>query len=1259
MAITTEQKRHAALLDQPLLIPPDGSISSGVDRANLLGQYFAGPVPPPPPPVYALGVRPFLRVAFANNPGDSIYLYEDITPYLRDEGTAIGTRRGRQQVTQKVNTGTSTYILDNRAMTFESLNLAGKYAGKLVAMKPVQFGYETPWLPGLLADGGFESGSITGWTGTNNVLSWADTVFGDFGPGRMVMTTNAAGSNIATSEAIPVSAAMLTRYAAASARIHKYPIVSDNFNGPNVNPGLGTTAVGGTWAFNNANTWRIVSNKAQISAGAGTWTAIIPCVADVDVRLTISTTQPGSGVVFRYASSTSWWRMRTNAGNTAWQLDRSVAGVVTTMATGGPTPANGDIARVVTVGTSIKGYVGTTLVFNITDAANRYAVGCGMVNINTGASPVFDDFTATPMSYLRPRGYTIGINYYSDTGGTVPNGSVVAFAANEPHMVDSFDGTDTTNVNGRLPDVGDLAWLMIGGAIGITGNQAYTSSGGGLMVIPLDSDGDLSVTQTVIQTTHGVCFRFLDEFNYWHCEYNSGVGHYNVYKHVNGVSTLHSTSAGAAPANGDVLTIQMRGQTFSVLINGINQLNVTDPWCMNATWGGLWGSATGVGRWENFTFGIEAERAAVVDTSVIPVGTQSMRVVITIVSAVGNVDSVQAVAVDTVLTPAIAQMDVQFTGFSDGWDCQWDVGDNLCTLTASDALKALGLAGLNTTLYGDYLRTLNGTGPSRWYRLGETTLTQVATLSLAFKEEISGLRDASVARTPIGSGATAPYRGRGPLAGVAGCSPVDPDLGFSLVGPSSQDGGAIDLGVNFAPTSQKWTIGMWLRSTNGIVPQVADGRTGTGDAVCLMALNQPTIFSGFGFKNASLWVNHFGQVSAQTWSSYVTDAARKGSGQASLWANTVSSDNGGQNIVADTLWHRVWMLYDGSNNTLAVYVDGLLDHVELQFSGTTGFTGLSSGSGEWYWRRLGSYYAAGAELVNAGYPPFFEVDEPMTFDGVLLSAGVITDDYIHGKLAYPIQRSDERVGAVLDNATWPVAKRIIDTNQGITVTAQTAAIARGNPVSYVQTVEDTEQGFFFIDTLGNVRFVTHASLVDATTIYNVAQYIFGNGVGEIPYESLMTSNNDKLLYDIGEATTETGSLQTYAIAAAKTQFLPRTISKTGLMLDSNQKAYEQAQWLATLFSVQGTRLNSIVINPSSTESSLQAVQGIELGMAVECRIRPPGITAGTYFSVVAQIQGVNNDVKRKRQRVTIAVDDTYVVRWAQFGDNFGLYDMAL
>ena len=226
--------------------------------------------------------------------------------------------------------------------------------------------------------------NVTGLTASTQYTFW-------------VKARDAAG-NVATG----------TSTTATTAAVAVTAITSDGFTGTD-----GTT-VGGratdiynggtakTWTTQNGSSWAISGNKLSITSTT-TADAIITLdsgVSDCTVQGTFSTNgataDDNPRLYFRFTDMTNHFLVQ--ATDTNYQLFRKMPSYTLKQSSTGITPANGDIVKVVLLGSSIQVYINGTLAITDTDTnlttATKHGFGANGDTAHMAAFR-FDDFNVT------------------------------------------------------------------------------------------------------------------------------------------------------------------------------------------------------------------------------------------------------------------------------------------------------------------------------------------------------------------------------------------------------------------------------------------------------------------------------------------------------------------------------------------------------------------------------------------------------------------------------------------------------------------------------------------------------------------------------------------------------------------------------------------------------------------------------------------------------------------------------------------------
>lgn len=170
----------------------------------------------------------------------------------------------------------------------------------------------------------------------------------------------------------------------------------DNFNRTNSSTGMGTSTSGHAWT-NNAGTLGISSNQSYAPTATQLNIATIDAVnADVTVSAKVAALASGQvlGLVFRYSTTSNYWRWRRTTGN-QFQLEKVVSGTPTAVGGLMADITAGDTLKVVMNNHNIELYVNNTFISAHEDSFNATATRCGLMTDNPSGSTRFDDFSVS------------------------------------------------------------------------------------------------------------------------------------------------------------------------------------------------------------------------------------------------------------------------------------------------------------------------------------------------------------------------------------------------------------------------------------------------------------------------------------------------------------------------------------------------------------------------------------------------------------------------------------------------------------------------------------------------------------------------------------------------------------------------------------------------------------------------------------------------------------------------------------------------
>jgi len=207
------------------------------------------------------------------------------------------------------------------------------------------------------------------------------------------------------------------------------------------------------------------------------------------------------------------------------------------------------------------------------------------------------------------------------------------------------------------------------------------------------------------------------------------------------------------------------------------------------------------------------------------------------------------------------------------------------------------------------------------------------------------------------------------------------------------------------------------------------------------------------------------------------------------------------------------------------------------------------------------------------------------------------------------QASGARISAVLSKSevAWPSSTRAIDTGQQ---TLQADVIAQNtNVLEYLQLVESTEAGSFFISSAGNATFK------DRNTASVVGSVAFADDGTGIPFVGVEVTYGTELLYNRVNVTRVGGATQTASSTDSIALYGINTLDQSGLLTDTDANALALANYLVGQYAQPELRFDTITIELSSLGTADQAsVLALDLTNVVTVKFtpNPPTSTTDAY-----------------------------------------------
>jgi hypothetical protein len=333
------------------------------------------------------------------------------------------------------------------------------------------------------------------------------------------------------------------------------------------------------------------------------------------------------------------------------------------------------------------------------------------------------------------------------------------------------------------------------------------------------------------------------------------------------------------------------------------------------------------------------------------------------------------------------------------------------------------------------------------------------------------------------------------------------------------------------------------------------------------------------------------------------------------WAGSVFVDGTRRHMVglndpADLVdkWTHVVFTYDASSGLADIYIDGELINSH-QFGAGTIDTSTSdirisdpdpSGGEEHFWPgRI-------AQVAIYDYA---------------LSAERIATHFLNRFDTAPAERSDVRIGKLLDAAQWPTGRRSLEIGQSNV--AAYSGPGSGDPdsiLSLARSAAHAEGGLIFAEQ-GNIVFQDrHYRLFEQA----VSNATFADDATGVDFSELEPATDEDLLYNIFRVRTPTTEFEVFD-ATSRRRYGSRVLP---LNVDiSDVEAFDRAHWARRRFSQAVTRFEKIRLDGHRSATVRQAIYDLAMSDRVSLTLTPPG--GGDPYEVDAHIEHISARIQDK------------------------------
>ena len=249
------------------------------------------------------------------------------------------------------------------------------------------------------------------------------------------------------------------------------------------------------------------------------------------------------------------------------------------------------------------------------------------------------------------------------------------------------------------------------------------------------------------------------------------------------------------------------------------------------------------------------------------------------------------------------------------------------------------------------------------------------------------------------------------------------------------------------------------------------------------------------------------------------------------------------------------------------------------------------------------------------------------------------------------QLTGARVSNILDQINWSPEERNIEA--GVATLGTAVIDANTNAMNYLQTISLSEPGLVFVDKIGRLTFL------DRTTAPTSTGLVQFGGTG-IPFQSVDVSYGSDNLYNEVILDRVGGGTATATDTQSVTDYGLRTLSQSGLLLNTDLALAELALVLAQQYSQPEYRFSSLEVAIHKLDPAEQEdVLGLELGSIAKIVFTPNGI--GDAIQRFVQVISINHTVNPQNHFIEFgfqSLDAAYLVLDdAEFG-KLDLYSLS-
>lgn len=243
-----------------------------------------------------------------------------------------------------------------------------------------------------------------------------------------------------------------------------------------------------------------------------------------------------------------------------------------------------------------------------------------------------------------------------------------------------------------------------------------------------------------------------------------------------------------------------------------------------------------------------------------------------------------------------------------------------------------------------------------------------------------------------------------------------------------------------------------------------------------------------------------------------------------------------------------------------------------------------------------------------------------------------------------------RINTVLDSpdVAWDASKRSIDT--GLTQLGADVIAADTNVLSYLQRIEQTEQGSLFVAKDGNLRFKQRNSVTPSSSAL-----VFSDDDTGIKYQELEVVYGSELLFNQTVVSTVFGLTAQADAYPSQNDYGIFNLTYNDMLHANTDDVVNMAYWTVSKYNQPRYRFETLSVVLDNLSTSVQnQLLALELGDTVLVKFTPSNIPPA--IAKYAEVIGISHTGSPFKSVLTFTLSTYGVGEFTLNDDNFGRLD---